>query len=368
MRHRLFALLWLLLLVACAPQDVPQIVPLGSNLSPRVEVVADGLFGPIGLAFDPAGNLLVAEEGTGGRDNSAGISLITPDGPRGRLIGGLPSTRDAGDLAGVPLVALAPDKSRLYLGNFGQGHLWVLDLTPTQQANGFALPDQPLTPDDLRPVMERLNNVMLVNPFDLRFDGEGRPVVTDASANGLAVETEDGKTRFFHRFTALPNPVSPADPIDPVPTGVERLGEDEFLITLTGGCPYPDGGGQLVAVDWARNQRTLIDGLHMPIDIARGPDGTLWLLEFARFTPGASCFTGAGYQPETGRLSRVRADWTLQPVLTDLSFPGAVLPAPDGSLYISEVLTGRVLRVTFGPQSGPGGEKSSATSNDSRSM
>ncbi|MGB5051013.1 MAG: ScyD/ScyE family protein, partial [Caldilineaceae bacterium] len=357
MRHHLITILSFFLLAACAPQNIPwtapqaipQAVPFRSNPSPSVEVVADGLFGPIGLAFDPAGNLLVAEEGTGGRDNSAGISLITADGQRGRLIGGLPSTRDAGDLAGVPLVALSPDSSQLYVGNFGQGHLWVLDLTPEQQIDGFALPDLPLTPDDLRPAMERLNNVMLVNPFDLRFDDDGRPVVADASANGLAVETSDGRTRFFHRFTALPNPVSPADPIDPVPTGIEKLGSDEFLVTLTGGCPYPAGGGQLVAVDWARNQRTLIDGLHMPIDIARGPDGTLWLLEFAHFTPGASCFTGAGYQPETGRLSRVLADWTLQPVLTDLSFPGAVLPAPDGSLYISEVLTGRILRVSFGP-------------------
>lgn len=355
MRNHLFIFLSLLLLSACIPSDVSSAARPDDTPLPHVEVVADGLFGPIGLAFDPAGNLLVAEEGTGGRDNSAGISLITTDGKRGRLLGGLPSTRDAGDLAGVPLVALAPDNSQLYVGNFGQGHLWALELTPDQQTAGFALPDQPLTPDDLRPVMERLNNVMLVNPFDLRFDDDGRPVVADASANGLAVETTDGKTRFFHRFAALRNPVSPSDPIDPVPTGIERLGSDEFLVTLTGGCPYPAGGGQLVAVDWERNQRTLVDGLHMPIDIARGPDGTLWLLEFARFTPGASCFTGAGYQPETGRLSRVLADWSLQPVLTNLNFPGAVLPAPDGSLYISEVLTGQILHVTFGP---PGAKES----------
>ncbi|MBI3957889.1 MAG: ScyD/ScyE family protein, partial [Chloroflexi bacterium] len=289
-----------------------------------------------------------AEEGTGKRDNSAGVTLITTDGRVGRLISGLPSTQDAGDLAGVPLIAFSPDRTRLYLGNFGQGHLWALDLTPEQQASGFPLPDTPLSPADLRPVMGRLNNVLLVNPFDLTFDSDGRPVVTDASANGVAVETANGKTRFFHRFAPLPNPAQPADTIEAVPTGIERLHDDEFLVTLTGGCPYPAGGGQLVAVDTRRNQRTLIDGLNMPIDIARGPDGTLWLLEFARFTPGASCFTGAGYQPESGRLSRLLPDWTVEPVLTDLSFPGAVLPAPDGSLYISEVLTGRILRITFG--------------------
>jgi hypothetical protein len=86
-----------------------------------------------------------------------------------------------------------------------------------------------------------------------------------------------------------------------------------------------------------------------PFDIvfARGPDGTLWLLEFAQFSEGASCFDGSGYRAGTGRLSRVLPDWSIEPVLIDLDFPGAVLPAGDGSLYISEVLTGHLLRVSF---------------------
>lgn len=337
-----------------APAAVPtlplaQATPLATPdySHPQVSVVVDGLLGPIGLAELPGGSIAVAEEGSGKDDKSAGVSLILPDGQVGRLISGLPSTLDAGDLAGVPLVALSPDKRRLYVGNFGQEHLWTLPLTSAQQSEGVMLPAKPYTPDDLVPAMERLNNVYLTNPFDITFD-DGTPIVTDASGNGVASETADGKTRFFHRFAKIPNPVLKSDEIEAVPTGIERLGEGEFLITLTGGCPYPTGSGQLVAVDEARNQRLLINGLTMPIDVARGPDGTLWLLEFARFTADASCFDGSGYQPRTGRLSRILPDWTLEPVLTELSFPGAVLPASDGSLYISEVLTGRVLHVTFG--------------------
>lgn len=326
----------------------PAFTPTPDYSNPEVTVVAGGLLGPIGVEELPGGGILVAEEGTGQKDDSAGITLITREGQVGRLIAGFPSTLDAGDLAGVPLVALAPDGSRLYVGNFGQGHLWTLPLTPAQRRDGFTLPEQPLTPDDLNPVMERLNNVFLVNPFDITFDPDGAPVVTDASGNGVATETEDGKTRFFHRFAPLPNPERQHDTIEAVPTGIERLDAAEYLVTLTGGCPYPAGGGQLVAIDKERNQRTLIDGLHMPIDVARGPDGTLWLLEFARFTPGASCFDGTGYQPATGRLSRIAPGWTLEPVLSGLNFPGAVLPARDGSLYISEVLSGRILHITFG--------------------
>jgi hypothetical protein len=339
--------LFVALIVGGCGSDIPAPSPTPDYSDPRVEVLVDGLFGPIGLAELSHGEILVAEEGTGGNDASAGISLIMPDGERGQLISGLPSTRDAGDLAGVPMIALAPDGSRLYLSTFGQGHLLTLPLTPEQQQNGLTIPATPYTPDDLVPEMLPLNNVFLVNPFDIVFEMDGTPVVTDASSNGVAIKNSDGTTRFFHRFEKLPAPQDPTLTIEAVPTGIERWHESEYLVTLTGGCPYPPESGQLVIIDKARHQRTVVDGLNMPIDIVRGPDGTLWLLEFAQFTAGSSCFDGSGYQPGTGRLSRVLPDWSLQPVLTDLDFPGAVLPASDGALYISEVLTGRVLRVTF---------------------
>lgn len=350
-RWKWVGLVGIILIVAgCRDQPLPTPVPSPTPDygNPQVTVLVDDLFGPIGLAELPHGGILVAEEGTGSGDDSAGISLIMPDGQVGRLISGLPSTRDAGDLAGVPMIALAPDGSRLYLSAFGQGHLLTLPLTPEQQQNGLTIPDVPYSPDDLAPAMTRLNNVFLVNPFDIVFTADGAPVVTDASSNGVATENRDGSTRFIHRFERIPVPQNPTLTIEAVPTGLERWGEDEHLVTLTGGCPYPPGSGQLVIIDSARRQRTVVDGLNMPIDIVRSADGTLWLLEFAQFHKGASCFDGSGYLPGTGRLSRVLPDWSLQPVLTDLDFPGAVLAASDGALYISEVLTGRVLRVRFG--------------------
>ena len=304
------------------------------------------------MAALPDGSLLVAEEGTGQKDDSAGVSLITLDGRVGRLISGLPSSMDAGDLAGVPLVGLAPAGDKIYLGHFGQGHLWTLPLTPEQQAQGLELPATALTQDRLTPEMIPLNNVWLINPFDITFDATGVPVVTDASGNGVAKENPDGTTRFIHRFADLPNPVKPTYPIEAVPTGITRVG-DEYYVTLTGGCPYPEGGGQLVAIDENRNQRTVVAGLNMPIDVAQGADGAIWVLEFARFNPDASCFTGSGYQPRTGRLSRLMPDDTFEPVLTELNYPGAVLPMPDGSLYLSEVYPGRILHITFdAPQTG----------------
>ena len=345
----LFALA-LLALSSCAGETVATttVRPLAE---PHVRVVADGLFGPVGLEALPDGSLLVAEEGTGHRDDSAGITLLKPDGTMGRLVSGLPSTRDSGDLAGVPLVKLSPDGTMIYVGNFGAGHLWTLPLSEEDQKHGLTAPDSPYLPDDLGKAMVPLNNVMLVNPYDMAFDRDGVPVVSDATGNGVAKENPDGTTRFFHRFDRLPNPDRETEPIEAVPTGIIRVG-DEYYVTLFGGCPYPDGSGRLVAIDEERNQRTVVDGLNLPIDIAPGPDGTYWILEFATFTPGADCFSGAGYQAETGRLSRLLPDGTRETVVDGLDTPAALLPMPDGSLYITEVFPGRVVHVTFGESEG----------------
>lgn len=347
-RILILALIAGLLLAAGCQYDGPPPRQLDYS-APRVEVIVDGLLAPIGMALLPNGGLLVAESGTGGNDDSAGVSLITPGGEVGRLLSGLPSTLDSGDLAGAPLVALAPDGERIYIGNFNQQHLWTLPLAQAQE-----LPAQPLTTAALTPTMRPLNQVMVINPYDMAFAPDGRPVVTDATGDGVATRNPDDTTRFIHRFARYPDPTAdnPKITLSPVPTGIARIG-DEYYVTLTGGCPFPPGGGKLVAIDENRNERLVRDHLNMPIDIAQGPDGALWLLEFATFAPDASCFTNQGYQARTGRLSRVLADGSLDPILVELNFPGAVLPLPDGSLYVTEVYPGRVLHIRFGDQPSP---------------
>ncbi len=319
----------LILFAACRSQPAPEPVL-------QTRQFASGLVNPAGMAELPNGIILVAEEGTGNDDFSAGVSMITPDGQVGRLISGLPSGRDSGDLSGVPFVKLSPDGRTLYTAHFNLGHLYTLPV-PTS----LALADAPLTAADLGSRMLPLNNVQLTNPFDLTFDTNGLPVVSDASGNGIAKETSDGTTRFFHRFSAIH---TENGSIDPVPTGIERIGS-EYFVTLTGGCPYPAGAGRLVAIDENRNERIVTDGLNMPIDVAKGPDGTIWLLEFARFRPDASCFSGMGYQADSGRLSKVSANGALELVLDGLNFPTSLLPRADGSLLISQVFEGNIIEI-----------------------
>lgn len=304
-----------------------------------ITVVAEDLLNPVGLALLPDGGVLIGEEGTGESDTSAGVSLLTSEGELGRLVSGFPSGRDSGDLSGIALVTVSPDEQTIYFSHFNAQKLFTLPVSSVQ-----TLPDEPLTVDDVGVAMERLNNVFLLNPFDMTFDADGVPVVTDASGNGVAKELSSGTTRFIHRFDELEDPTNDRLSIEAVPTGITRV-DDEYYVTLFGGCPYPPNSGELVAIDEERNQRTVVDNLSMPIDVEVDADGTIWILEFGRFEAGGSCFSGSGYQPETGRLSRLLGNGELETVIENLDFPGAVLPLPDGSLLVSEIFTGRVLQI-----------------------
>ncbi len=309
---------------------------------PVVEVVAEGLLNPLGLAVLPDGRVLVAEEGTGEDDLSAGVSIIA-GGRVDRVVSGLPSGRDSGDLSGVPMVGVSPDGATVYTAHFGSGGLLTFP-TPAAKAVDSGIV---LGPESLDRTMTPLNRVEVMNPFDIAFAPDGAPVVTDASGNGVATTNPDGTTEFIHRFGELRSLQMESLRIDAVPTGIARVG-DEYYVTLTGGCPYPERSGRLVAVDGSQSERVVADELDMPIDVAVGPDGEVWLLEFARFDEDASCFTGEGYLPGTGVLSRLAEGGEPEVVLEGLDFPGSVAVAPDGSLYVSEVFSGRVLRIGFG--------------------
>ncbi len=324
MKYGLIGLIILWITVGCTQADPSE---------PSVTVLVDGLINPVGIDVLPDGGVLIAEEGSGERDDSAGVTMIAADQQVGRLISGLPSGRDSGDLSGVPFVKVSADGKTAYLSHFMRGHLLTLPIPKT-------VPETPFSLADLGEAMLPFNNVKLANPFDMTFDSTGAPVVSDATENGVAKRTDDGRTRFFHRFEQIDGAEKQ---IDAVPTGIERIGS-EYFVTLTGGCPYPADSGLLVAIDESRNQRTVRDGLNMPIDVTQAPDGTIWLLEFARFNPEGSCFGGTGYLPQTGRLSKL-TETGLQTVLTELDFPGSVSFAADGTAYISEVFAGRVLQI-----------------------
>jgi hypothetical protein len=239
------------------------------------------------------------------------------------------------------MIGIDPNGDLAYTAHFGSGALLTFPTPKRTVVDNGTL----FGPDDLERTMVPLNRVSLVNPFDITFDADDKPVVTDASGNGVATVNPDGTTRFIHRFGELAAPGNETLKVEAVPTGITTVG-DEFYVTLTGGCPYPEDVGRLVAIDGKGGERVVVEGLDMPIDVARGDDGTVWILEFGRFEEGASCFTGEGYRSGTGRLSRIEGD-RVETVVDGLDFPGAIAVG-DGVVYVTEVFAGKVLRFDVG--------------------
>ncbi len=309
---------------------------------PRVTTVAEGLYYPAGMALLPDGSVLIAEAGGHG-ERSAGISLLGTDGSLGRLISGLPNTFSKDNLISAPALAVSPADQSVLIALAGS-QFYDLPAVLTQD-----LPASALGPADLTRRAERRGGLFLLHPFDIAFDNSGAPMVTDAAGNGLVLEDAGGSIHYWHRFAALANPVHAGGRLEALPTGLTRHG-DSFYVTLFGGCPHLPNSGKLVEITGGGLQKTVVDGLNMPIDVAVDAAGSIWILEFASQAPRAGCFSGLAEQEASGRLSRVNRQGLLETILDDLHFPAGLLPLPDGGLYLTETYAGRILRVSFEPE------------------
>ena len=333
----------------------------GAQNGLTITTVAEGLYYPVGMALLPDGGVLIAEAGGRG-EHSAGISLLRPDGELGRLVSAVPSGPVSRNLIGAPALAVAPDGETIIVG-FAGSQLYSLP-----RALAESLPDRPFMPQDLERRQKERGNIFLLHPFDMAFDADGAPVVTDAAGNGLVSERADGGLGHRHRFAALDNPDYAGGRLEPLPTGLARY-DRGFYVTLFSGCPHVPNSGELVAVADDGSQSTIVDGLTMPIDVAAGTQGELWLLEFASLSPRSDCFVELDQYEASGRLSRINADGLLETVAEGLHFPASVLPLPDGSLYIAEAYSGRLLHVTFdvetdAPRRFPPAERPPATTSE----
>ena len=318
----------------------------------RLSVVVEGLYHPVGMAALPDGGVLIAEMGSmevdtrfGFNLDSAGISLLRPNGELRRLVSGFPSGRDAADLLGVMPLALAPDGQSIVFGHHNAQQLFSLPLSLALNP-----PPDALLPAQLNGVngMRRSNGVFLLHPFDIAFDAAGAPLLSDSLANSIVSQAQDQRET-LHRFSSIE---SAQGKLEAVPRGIAWQ-DDQLLATLFAGCPHPPNSGALVAIDRAGSERALVAGLNMPIDVAVDASGDIWLLEFAEAAHADACFDADAFLPHSGRLSRITANGGMQTVAAGLDFPGAVLPLDDGSLLITEVYKGRISRLSFDAASQP---------------
>jgi hypothetical protein len=185
------------------------------------------------------------------------------------------------------------------------------------------------------------------NPNGVALLPDGGTLVTDAGGNDLLWVGADGKVILVATFPPSFNP-APTDPTasaDPnasplmiptqaVPTSV-AVGQDMAMyVGFLTGFPFPLGGSSVLKVQQDGSSEVYASGFTNVIDLAFGPDGTLYVLEIFHnsMLPIA---LGIGNDVSGGL-------WSVPPnggeptlLSTDLMMPGGIAVGKDGTIYVT---------------------------------
>jgi hypothetical protein len=372
-------------------------------------VLTTGLQGPTKIVTAGQTHLVVAETGTPA-PNSGRISLVERNtGARRTLIDGLPSAfnpveQTPSGISGLKLVGL-----KLYV-TFGQGdavrpgprgsiaanpspatplnnsvlELWLpadyevsaggftlgLSNQETLDAGGeVALQNQEGKILNVRLVadlpdykMERRpqfpqGNVRPANLFGVEW-ANGHLFVVDASFNQLyKVDPVTGAYQTLAVFPPRPNPLPFGPPVsEAVPDNI-RFYDGKLLVSFLTGFPFAPGNAEIRAVDpeTGAHQQT-IGGLTSAMDVlpvpVAGLDDIFYVLEFSANMLGDPAPPGRLKLFANGEEPTVLVSNLISP--TSMARDGA-----SGDLFITEIFTGRIIRVpgTFDPNTQFGGKR-----------
>jgi sugar lactone lactonase YvrE len=330
----------------------------GGSASPAAVVgapVMTGLHNPRGLAFDHRGTLYVAEAGQGGTAPCAVFSdqMTKCYGPTGRIsrlrngvqsvvADGLPSNAPAGGNGAVGPHNIAVEGNHLFVTDGLGANPLLPDIQPFRAlGQGTLIKVHPNSHWDVVTdisAFEGAHNPVGPpdsNPYGLTGTG-GHRVLTDAGGNDL-LEVHGKHVKLLGTF-----PSRPERNTDAVPTTVTKGPDGAYYVGELSGAPFNLGAANVYRV--AGGQATVYcSGFSFVISMAWGPDGHLYVLQFA----SQAGLTGPGV------LYRIDAGCVKTPVVTDLFTPGGLAFGPDGAAYITQgsILAsgGMVWRFELGP-------------------
>ena len=309
-----------------------------------------GLANPRRLTFDADGTLLVAEAGSGGL--TGGISARKGADAQTRLLSNLPSTAapDGSDSVGPSDVRRAADGRLAVLFGLGAGpderdalgtgyeRLATLSLYDAatkkwETRNDFAVREGAENPDG-----GEINS----NPYSFVEDGTGY-AVADAGAN--VVWRDGGSTLFTPQLVPGPgDPLPDPFPMDAVPTSVIARPGGGFMVGELGGFPFYKGYSRLYTLDADGKIVGTRAGFTTILDMAYAPDGSLLLAEYTT--------NGLTSGSPLGAIKRLRADGTIDTLISGLITPTSLAFGDDGLLYVAAqdaTLGGVVLRYAYAP-------------------
>lgn len=332
---------------------------LAQTAAPAPVVVATGLSSPMGVLVAPDGSVWAIDSGTGGpnllkatspetgklEDARAGdttrVVRVGTDGKQS-VVATLPSI-----VIGTGPQAIAEGGARLAIAGgsvFVTSGGWTAALAkdfsqrrPLQAAivkieDGRATEVANLW--DIESSQNPDGTMVDTHPYGLATGPDGMLYVADAGANALfRVDPATGKTSLVVTFAGLPGPGPNPErggknEVDPVPTAVVPNADGSFYVSfLPGGPPIP-GIAKVVKVTADGKVSDFANGLTYATDLRRGPDGSLYAVQIARFTD-------KGPVPNSGSLVRIQADGKLQTVLEGLPTPSSVDFNAAGDAYLT---------------------------------
>jgi hypothetical protein len=349
--------------------------------APTITEVVGGLDAPRGVAIGADGTIYIAEAGEGGAGPcvehpelgkicfgpTGGISAVT-EGVATRLVDGLASAVTAtGDVIGPSDVTVDADGAVWFLvGGPGAGAADGRAGVPDGAAAGMGQLYQVDAYGDAQSVAdlaayETANNPDADQPGNAVPDSNANGVtatpdgaaVADAGANSLLLVDGDGAISVAAVFpvvmmpmpvdpSASPDPAASADPaatpamvpMDPTPTSVALGPDGAYYVGQLTGFPFPPGGASVFRVMPGEAPTVYASGFTNVMDVAFGPDGTLYVLEIAH--DGLLSADPTAGPPQGGLWKVPAGGGTPELIVSEgLVMPGGMAVAEDGTLYVS---------------------------------
>lgn len=368
----------LLALGACASATL-LVLDAAAEAAPtyKAKTLATGLESPRGVAIGPNGNLVLSEAGRGGNGSclttatgnsvcygtSGALGLFNfSTNTYSRAITGLPSlARQDNYTDATGLNKLTFNGSGQLMGVFGNEGGASPFLDEGQwfgQTVSINLAGSTVTPLANITAFEVSNNphptAVDSNPWDLVVSG-GDTYVTDAAGNSLVKANSANQVSLVYLFpnkivntpTNAPSGTPPQVSAQTVPTGLTIGSDGALYIAQLSGLPFAPGSADVFRYDFVNPVTTFASGFSNLVDIAAGPDNSLYLLQYRNDFWASS---------PTGSILRLSLDGSgsVETLFSDLVNPTALAVDPDGTIYVTNNGNGddgELLQLT--PQSVP---------------